>query len=67
MKINEMKEWIDKANYQELLNKWRFEPSGSQWFTGEISDYFKQVMFAKKDKLSPSEQVTASKNVGWDK
>lgn len=34
MKIEELKNWIDNATYQELLRKWRFSPSGDPFFIG---------------------------------
>ena len=37
----EKKEWIDQAPYAELLDKWRHDPLGSEWFQGDVGDYFK--------------------------
>ena len=62
----ERKSWIDAASYQELLRKWRFEPSGSPWLSGELGQYYRDVMFGKRDEIPPDEQVAASKAVGWD-
>jgi hypothetical protein len=59
-----MKEWIDNADYQQLLARWRGAPSGSPWFQGEVGDYYSKVMAEKKAKL-PDNGVQASKNVGW--
>jgi len=67
MTTKEITEWIDEATYQELLYKWRFEESGSPWFCGEIGDYYKKVMWKKRDMLSHADQVNASKSVGWEK
>jgi len=58
-------QWIDNASYQTLLGKWRNDLAGSPWFEGDVGEYFSKVMNEKKDKLSHSEQVRASKNVGW--
>ncbi len=45
MTMDQMKAWIDKATYRELLFKWRFEPCGvSLWFAGEVGDYFSRAM-----------------------
>ena len=60
----EMKNWIDNASYEELLRKWRFDPSGPGFFQGEIGLYFQQKMSEKKNKLSHEEQVRISKAVG---
>ena len=67
MTTKEMTEWIDKASYQELLNKWRFEECGSPWFCGEIGEYYLKVTFEKRKMLSHADQVNASKSVGWEK
>ncbi len=61
----ERKSWIDAASYQELLRKWRFEPSGSPWFAGELGAYYRDAMFRKRDETSPASQVAASKAIGW--
>ena len=61
----EMKKWIDAASYQDLLEKWRFEPIGSHWFEGETGKYFKEAMKMKRENTSPGEQVAASKAIGW--
>ena len=60
--MSEMKRWIDNASYVELLRRWRFEPSGSPWFQGEVGDYYNKVMREKKQK---ADHVQASKEVGW--
>jgi hypothetical protein len=65
MNTKEMIEWIDKASYRDLLSKWRFEEGGSPWFCGEIGDYYKKVMFEKRNMLSNADQVNASKSIGW--
>ena len=65
MTTQDMKDWIDKASYQELLSKWRFAPVGSPWFQGEIGDYYSKIMFKKRDEVGNDEAVQASKNIGW--
>jgi len=62
-----MKNWIDNASYFQLLQRWRFAESGSSWFTEEIGEYYKKIMFEKKNQLSDEEQVATSKSVGWEK
>ncbi len=61
----EMKQWIDEQPYVELLRKWRFSTTGDPFFQGEMGDYYKGVMFRKRDALPRSEQVAASKAIGW--
>lgn len=60
-----MKDWIDTASYEELLTKWRFAPSDSPWFQGEVGVYFGKVMSKKKEEVGEAEAVRASKNIGW--
>ena len=63
--LQNRKNWIDNATYQELLQVWRFEPIGSDWFQDELGEYFK-IKFFKKGEETPNEEMAqASKNVGW--
>lgn len=66
-KEEEMLAWIEEASYEELLQKWRFEPGGSPWFVGEMGVYYQQAMTNRKNELSHEEQVVTSKKVGWDR
>lgn len=59
------KEEIDNMSYEDMLYLWRFAPIPSPLFQGESGEYFSKVMMAKKAELTPEEQVTISKNVGW--
>ena len=61
----DFKDWVDGQSYESLLSKWRFAPIGDPTFSGAKGDYYSKVMFAKKAALEHSEQVQASKNVGW--
>ena len=61
-----MKNWIDNATYEELLYKWRFEPSDSPWFQDEIGEYYSAVM-SKKRNEDNDRHVAASKSIGWEK
>ena len=60
-----MKVWIDTASYEELLTKWRFAPSGSPWFQGEVGEYFGKMMSIRKAEVGEAEAVRVSKAVGW--
>lgn len=61
--INENTEkWIDEADYETLLRKWRFAPVGHPLLQGETGDYFAKSMFGKKDNC---DHVAISKRVGW--
>ncbi len=67
-KMNETdKNWIDKASYVELLQKWRFAAIGDLMFQGETGNYYARVMEQKKLALCHDQQVLASKFVGWGK
>ena len=63
--FEKMKQWIDAATYAELLNKWRFAPSGSPWFQGEIGDYYAKVMGERKQQVGDVEHSRTSKAIGW--
>jgi len=67
MDKEQMKEWIDKASYEQLLKKWRFEPPGSPWFQGEVGEHYAKVMSRKKQEIGVDAAVAASKEVGWTK
>jgi hypothetical protein len=58
----QFKNWIDNADYEQLLSKWRFASVGDPMFQGEIGDYFRKVMSEKK---KTANHVQASKNIGW--
>jgi hypothetical protein len=47
----EQKEWIDSANYAQLLSKWRFAQGDEPWFQGECGTYYSQVMRQKKKSI----------------
>jgi len=61
----EMKEWIRNATYEDLLRKWRFAPSGSIWFQGDMGKYYEKVMAKKRAEVGEEAHVKASKNIGW--
>jgi len=63
----EMKAWIDKASYEQLLSRWRFAPVGSPFFTGEVGEYYTKKMAEKRSEVGDSEHVRTSKSIGWDK
>lgn len=65
MTTDEMKTWIDKATYQELLSKWRFALPGSLWFQGELGEYYKKRMAEVRAAIGNSEHVRVSKAIGW--
>lgn len=59
------RKWIKNATYEELLRKHRFAPLNDELFIGNLGKYFGEIMCKKKQKLTPGEQVQASKNIGW--
>jgi len=60
-----LKQWIDRASYYALLDRWRHAPSGDIMFVGELGQYYSHVMANKKRKLTDAQQVQTSKDVGW--
>lgn len=63
---DEHRRWIDEANLYTLLWRWRFAKSGDPLLQGGTGEYYKQVLFAKRD-ADPAAWVQASKAVGWDR
>jgi hypothetical protein len=65
MNEQEMKDWIDKASYEDLLRKFRFESIGSHWCCGELGDYFESVLNQRRHDVGPEEHTRCSKKIGW--
>lgn len=61
----DLMEEIDRMDYIELLNLWRFADTGSPYFRGEVGNYFVKIMYKKRDELAPGEAVKISKEIGW--
>lgn len=57
------KQWIDNADYETLLHRWRFAPAGDKIFSGEIGVYYEQIMKEKREQV---DAAAASKRVGWE-
>lgn len=64
MTVEQMKQWIDTASYEELLRKWRFAPVGDPFFQGDVGEYYTQVMQKKRQEVGDAEHVRASKYIG---
>ena len=60
----EIKEQIDNLTYTELLQRWRFSPSGDKWFQGETGVYWAERMKELRDR--GASHARASKKIGWD-
>jgi len=60
-----MKKWIDNADYESLLRKWRFAKTGDALFQGDLGKYYSKIISKKKNELDSAEQVRISKSVGW--
>jgi hypothetical protein len=54
---------IDSLTYIQLLRKWRFSPSGDEWFQGETGRYWATRM--KELVAEGVNHTQASKIVGW--
>ena len=65
MTPEEMKTWIDNASYEDMLFKWRFAPTGSLWFQGEVGVYFDETIRKKRAEIGEEAAIRASKSVGW--
>lgn len=60
------KEWIDNADYEQLLSRWRNAPIGDYMFQDETGDYYSKVMAEKRKQVGNAEHVRASKTIGWE-
>lgn len=65
MSIDEMKQWIDRASYEQLLSRWRTAPIGSPWFQGEVGAHYEATMKTKRAEVGDAGHVAASKSIGW--
>ncbi len=64
MTKEQMRDWIDRASYQQLLQKWRMAPSGDPFFQGDIGTYYQEKMAEKRKEVGGAAHVRASKNIG---
>ncbi|KKN12245.1 hypothetical protein LCGC14_1018620 [marine sediment metagenome] len=60
------KRWIDSANYESLLSRWRHAPCGDPMFQGDTGKYYAEAMKKKRNEVGHDEHVRASKSIGWD-
>lgn len=61
-----VKEWIDKATYEDLLRRWRFTDIGDPMFVGDTGEYFIKRMKELRALGARNDiHVTASKRIGW--
>jgi len=60
-----IKDWINNATYEELLEKRRFEPVGSPYFCGLTGEYYILKMKEKRAEIGDVEACLASKRIGW--
>lgn len=66
MTQEQMRDWIDHANYETLLRKWRLSPAGDPFFQGEIGEYYANVMNKKRNLVGEAAHTAASKKIGWE-
>ena len=60
-----MKEWINKASYEQLLRRWRFAEVGDPIFQGAIGAYYSEVMRRRRAEVGSKAHTQISKRVGW--
>jgi len=65
MTTEDMKRWIDEAEYEQLLRRWRNSPGGDPIFQGEIGQYYSRVMATKRAEVGDEGAFMASKKIGW--
>ena len=56
------KNYIDALSYEDLLRRWRFTESGSEWFQGETGKYWGKRKAELRDTV---DHVAISKAIGW--
>ncbi|HMZ92971.1 MAG TPA: hypothetical protein PLD56_00480 [Chitinophagales bacterium] len=61
--FKKFKNWIDNADYEQLLYKWRYSIVGEQFFLSEIGNYYKSVMLEKKKSFIPKKIISVNKKV----
>jgi hypothetical protein len=59
------KQWIDNADYEILLERWRNAPVGDKMFQDDVGEYYQKVMIKKRDAITNEEGVIISKKIGW--
>lgn len=52
MTFENMKKWIDNADYETLFKRWIFGPSADPFFQGDIGDYYSETMAKKRIKIN---------------
>lgn len=62
----ERKKQIDAMSHYQLLETWRFSPTGNPWMQGETGEYWGKRMAELRD-ADPSAAVRNSKDIGWDR
>lgn len=63
--LKEHKEWIDAADYETLLNRWRHSPAGDPMFQGKTGNYYRAEMKWKEKSIGREAAVEVSRRVGW--
>ncbi len=62
----EQKAWIDSASVMQLLEHWRFAPSGDPLLMGDTGTYYAKVLNERRD-ADPARYTAASKALGWER
>lgn len=63
----DLKKRIDEMPYRDMLELWRFAPSGHPMISGVAGQYFGDVMRRKREEVGQAAHVAASKSIGWDR
>lgn len=58
-----IKNWIDNASYENLLEKWRNAQIGSPFFQGEAGEYYSEKMEEKRAQIGNAAHIAASKSI----
>lgn len=65
MTNEQMINWIDNADYKDLLRKWRFAPAGDPFFQNNMGIYYAANLGLKAQTLTEEQKAAISKDIGW--
>ena len=60
---DENKAHIDSLSHYQLLERWRFAPTGDPWFQGDTGVYW-SLRMSELSKKDPAQAIRNSKDMG---
>ena len=65
MTHEEMKEWINGADYEQLLLRWRDSSRDDPFFHNEIGDYYFKKIIDKREEVGEAEHKRVFDLLAW--